>query len=82
MVTPYALLLFGADLAVDLPRGRIDLGGDGFAVFAASGRVAALVRRLRAVLEAAIALKLDRPAADLSGHPAVQALLRLLAFEL
>ena len=82
MVTPYALLLFGAELVVDLRRGRIDLGGDGWAVFAASGRVAALVRRLRMVLESAIAMKLERPAADLTGHPGVQALHRLLAFEL
>jgi hypothetical protein len=82
MVTPYALLLFGAELSVDLPRGRIDVGGDGWAVFSASGRVAALLNRLRTVLEAAVALKLERPAADLTGHPAVQALHRLLAFEL
>jgi ATP-dependent RNA helicase DHX57 len=82
MVTPYALILFGAELSVDLMRGRIDLGGDGWALFSASCRVAALVSRLRAVLDAAIAIKLEDPSVDLTGHPVVQALHRLLAFEL
>jgi hypothetical protein len=82
MVTPYSLLLFGAELSVDLTRGLIDIGGDGWAVFSASSRVAALISRLRVMLDVAIALKMERPAVDLTDHPVVQALHRLLAFEL
>jgi ATP-dependent RNA helicase DHX57 len=79
MVTPYALLLFGGELEVLHQRSEVHL--DGWIRFAAQPRTGALVRALRGLLDDAVEAKLARPDADLSAHPAIAALLKILAFE-
>ena len=60
---------------------RSEVHLDGWIRFAAQPRTGALVRALRGLLDDAVEAKLARPDADLSAHPAIAALLKILAFE-
>jgi len=79
MVTPYALVLFGGDMAVLHDKGEVNV--DDWIRFSASARIAVLLKGLRGLLEEAVAAKLAQPESDLSNQPVFKALLELLAFE-
>ena len=77
MVPPYALLLFGGDIGVNVQKGTLSL--DGWAEFEAPPKVAVLVRELRAGVDRLLAAKVENPAMDLSQSAAVKALLALIS---
>jgi ATP-dependent RNA helicase DHX57 len=77
MVPPYALLLFGGDIGVNVQKGTLSL--DGWAEFEAPPKVAVLVRELRAGVDRLLASKVENPAMDLSQSAAVKALLALIS---
>ena len=75
-VAPYALLLFGGDVAARHEAGTLAV--DGWIDFAAPARVAVLVRELRSGLDRLLASKVANPATDVTSSPAVKAVLNLL----
>ena len=77
MVPPYALLLFGGDIGVNVQKGTLSL--DDWAEFEAPPKVAVLVRELRAGVDRLLASKVENPAMDLSQSAAVKALLALIS---
>jgi ATP-dependent RNA helicase DHX57 len=77
MVPPYALLLFGGDIGVNVQKGTLSL--DGWAEFEAPPKVAVLVRELRAGVDRLLAAKVENPALDLTQSAAVKALLALIS---
>lgn len=77
MVGHYALLLCAARVDVLHAAGEVLL--DGWARLRLRARAAVLFARLRAAVDAALAAKVDDPGLDLAGHPAVEAMLELIA---
>jgi hypothetical protein len=59
MVSPYALLLFGGEITVQHVKGTVTV--DGYIRFNAVGRIAALVRGIKAELDALLARKIEDP---------------------
>jgi ATP-dependent RNA helicase DHX29 len=74
--SPYALLLFCGALEARPLDGTIVV--DGWASFAAGGRVAALVAALRDALDALLAAKADDPLVRTATAPVTAAITRLL----
>jgi ATP-dependent RNA helicase DHX57 len=77
MVGHYALLLAAARLEVQHAAGEVVL--DGWARLRLRARGAVLFARLRAAVDAALGAKVEDPGLDLAGHPAVEAMLELIA---
>lgn len=77
MVGHYALLLVAGRLEVLHAQGEVHL--DGWARLRLRARAAVLFTRLRAAVDAALAAKVEDPGLDLAGHPAVEAMLELVA---
>jgi hypothetical protein len=77
MVTPYALVLFGGPLEVLHQKLRLSMDG-GWVQFIAEPRIGALVKALRARLQALLTLKIEAPDADISRDPVVSAIIHLL----
>ncbi|EOD16021.1 hypothetical protein EMIHUDRAFT_421878 [Emiliania huxleyi CCMP1516] len=76
-VSPYALLLFaGGSLVVNAEAGTVEV--DGHITIAASGRVGALLKQLRAELLSLLAKKLEEPSLSLVGSPIYEAIVRLI----
>ena len=76
-VSPYALLLFaGGSLIVNAEAGTVEV--DGHITIAASGRVGALLKQLRAELLSLLAKKLEEPSLSLVGSPIYEAIVRLI----
>lgn len=77
MVGHYALLMCAGRLEVLHAAGEVVL--DGWARLRLRARAAVLFTRLRAAVDAALAAKVEDPSMDLAGHPAVEAMLELVA---
>jgi ATP-dependent RNA helicase DHX57 len=77
MVPVYAVLLFGGALEVAAAKGLVRV--DGWAAFRAPGRIAVLVRGLRAEVAALLERKVADPGLDLGGSRVVEAMHHLLA---
>jgi ATP-dependent RNA helicase DHX29 len=77
MVGHYALLLAAGRLEVQHEAGEVLL--DGWARLRLRARGAVLFARLRAAVDAALGAKVEDPGLDLAGHPAVEAMLELIA---
>ncbi|CBN75205.1 conserved unknown protein [Ectocarpus siliculosus] len=75
-VSPYALLLFGGQVAVQAGLGRIAV--DEWVRFEAVGRIAALVNRLRQRLDGMLWEKIQDPRLDVAGSKLSEALVELL----
>lgn len=76
MVYPYALLLFGGAVGLELSNGLVTV--DEWIKFKAPGKTAILVRELRRYLDQLLALKIKQPTYDIATSPVVAAILRLL----
>lgn len=77
-VTPYAMMLFGGAVTV-LPReNKVCVGERRWVSFQAEARIGVLVKGLRAALTTLLAAKVANPHADISGHKAVEAIVRLV----
>lgn len=77
MVPVYALLLFGGDLLVHHDQGLVRV--DGWATFKAPGRIAVLVRELRAEAAALLQRKIEDPSLELGRSRVVEAMHHLLS---
>ncbi|CAN0418977.1 unnamed protein product [Discosporangium mesarthrocarpum] len=75
-VSPYALLLFGGQVAVQAGLGKITV--DGWVRFEAIGRIAALVNKLKQQLDAMLWEKIGDPRLDVAGSKLSRALVKLL----
>ncbi|CAM9135591.1 unnamed protein product [Choristocarpus tenellus] len=75
-VSPYALLLFGGQVAVQAGLGRITV--DDWVRFEAIGRIAALVNKLRQRLDSMLLEKIGDPRLDIAGSKLSMALVELL----
>ena len=78
VTTPYALALFGPPLTVQHREARVALGERGWVRFRAEPRVGALVKALRAALDALLAEKVEDPARDIADSDVVDVVVRLL----
>lgn len=78
-VSPLALLLFGGEVAVHHDRGTVTV--DGQITFDAPGRVAVLVRELRAELDKLLMRKIAEPAFEIQHHPILRQIVSLLTTE-
>ena len=78
-VSPLALLLFGGEVQVSHSSGTVTI--DGQISFEAPGRVAVLVRELRAELDKLLAEKLADPSLEIGAHPVVKAIVNLINTE-
>ena len=76
MVAPYALLLFGGRIDVQLEAGTITV--DGWIPFEAQPRVAALVRGLRRLLDGLLEQKLATPRLQIGDDPTLDLIARIL----
>ncbi len=75
-VSPYALLLFGDPPEVQVQQKTISV--DHWIKFKAPGRIAVLMRALRAELSRLLEAKIESPEVDVSEAPVVEAILGLL----
>jgi ATP-dependent RNA helicase DHX57 len=85
-VSPYALLLFGGALDVDVARGTVAVATPGEASgawcrFGANARIGVLVQALRLKLEELLLAKMEDPAMEIDAQPAAAAAARLLISE-
>ena len=78
-VSPLALLLFGGDVQVHHDKGTVTI--DKEIAFEAPGRVAVLVRELRASLDKLLRDKIAQPALEIGGHPVLAAIVNLITTE-
>ena len=78
VATPFALALFGGPLTVLHREGKVAVGERGWISFRAEARVGVLTRGLRAALNRLLAGKVRYPSLDVSRHPVVEAIIRLL----
>ena len=78
-VSPLALLLFGGDVQVHHEQGTVTI--DKEISFEAPGRVAVLVRELRASLDKLLADKIQTPSLQISKHPVLEAIVNLITTE-
>ena len=75
-VSPYAVLLFGGQVSVQAGLGRIAV--DDWVRFEATGRIAALVNKLRQRLDEMLWEKIQDPRLDVAGSKLSEALVELL----
>jgi ATP-dependent RNA helicase DHX57 len=78
VVSPYAMILFGGPLTVHHREARISVGERGWVRFRAEPRIGVLAKGLRAALSRLLADKIADPSLDLTSHPVIEAMLRLL----
>jgi len=78
-VSQLALLLFGGQVVVHHDKGTVTI--DGMITFDAPGRVAVLVRELRAELDKLLLQKIVDPALEIGSHPVLEAIINLIATE-
>jgi hypothetical protein len=78
-VSPLALLLFGGNVSINHDRGSVTV--DSQFSFEAPGRVAVLVRELRAECDSLLREKIEDPARDIRSHPVLAAIVNLLSNE-
>ena len=78
-VSQLALLLFGGEVAVHHDKGTVTI--DGKITFDAHGRVAVLVRELRAELDKLLLRKISEPSLEIGSHPVLGAIINLIATE-
>lgn len=81
MVSPYAILLFGGEIAVQHKKGQMSV--DSWVIFKAPARVAVLARELRRELDGLLMRKFEDADIDLSeeGRAVNDAILRLITLE-
>ncbi len=65
-MTPYALLLFGGEVAVQHTAGTVTVGGGNWLRFRAAAKVGVLVKQLRRALDVLLAEKIDDPGLDIT----------------
>ncbi len=65
-VTPYALLLFGGEVAVQHTAGTVTVGPETWIRFRAAAKVGVLVKQLRRALDVLLAEKIDAPTMDIT----------------
>jgi ATP-dependent RNA helicase DHX57 len=78
VVTPYSMILFGGALTVHHREAKVSVGGRGWVKFRAEPRIGVLAKGLRAALSRLLADKIADPSLDVSAHPVIEAMLRLL----
>jgi hypothetical protein len=78
VTTPFALALFGGPLVVLHREGKVAVGARGWVTFRCEPRVGVLAKGLRAAMSRLLAAKIRYPALDVSRHPVVEAIIRLL----
>lgn len=78
-VSPLALLLFGGEVSINHDRGSVTV--DSQITFDAPGRVAVLVRELRAECDSLLRAKIEEPALEIRSHPVLLAIVNLLSNE-
>ncbi len=64
-VTPYAMLLFGGEVAVQHAAGTITIGGGQWIRFRAAAKVGVLVKQLRQALDVLLTEKIEQPTLDI-----------------
>lgn len=81
MVSPYAILLFGGEIAVQHKKGQMSV--DGWVIFKAPARVAVLARELRRQLDSLLLRKFEDADIDLNeeGRAVKDAIIRLITTE-
>lgn len=81
MVSPYAILLFGGDIAVQHKKGQMSV--DNWVIFKAPARVAVLARELRRQLDGLLMRKFENSDIDLTeeGKAVNDAIVRLITME-
>ena len=78
VTTPFALALFGGPLVVLHREGKVAVGARGWVTFRCEPRVGVLAKGLRAAMSHLLAAKIRYPSLDVSRHPVVEAIIRLL----
>ena len=76
MAPVFAVLLFGGAVVADAVKGTLRV--DGWAEFRAPGKVAVLVRELRAEVARVLLAKIRDPGVHVGGHPALATVMRLV----
>jgi ATP-dependent RNA helicase DHX57 len=80
VTTPYAMVLFGGPLIVHHREGRVSVGERRWVTFRAEPRVGVLAKGLRQALARLLAAKISDPQIDISSHPVIEAIARLLIY--